>query len=205
MESGSASHPAAQAVPPVGKIPSPPAPIADPLEGTHPESTPLAASESALHEVPRGSTCGLRSTLRSLGHKDGVEEYSLTLTNTGSQAVQLVVPGDGSQVGWRTPVLTWAAKSEGKPIAELAPARCGMMNAIEASEIFTLAPGKSRTLVDWLGSPSYPAGTYDLEIRYRNAPSLAENRAPVAPEVAAKLASTSACDVTSNPLRVTFK
>jgi len=190
------------AVPPV---PPPAAPLAVASEATDRESPPPAPSETSPHDAPRGSTCGLRSTLGSLGQKDGVEQYSLTLTNTSEQPVQLVLPGDGSQVGWRTPILTWTAKSGGKPIAELAPARCGMMNAIEASEIFTLAPGASRTLVEWLGWPRYAPGTYDLEVRYRNDPSLGAHKASAAPDVAAKLASSGACDVTSNAIRATFR
>lgn len=196
LEAGSASRSAVPAVAPLASAAA--------VSGTTAQGSP-PPPEASPHDAPQGSTCGLRATLRPLGKKDSSERYSLTLTNTSSQAVQLVVPGDGSQVGWRTPILTWTAKLEGKPIAELSPARCGMMNAIEADEIFTLAPGESRTLIEWLGEPSYAPGTYDLTLRYRNDPLFGAHKAPAAPDVAAKLASSSACDVTSDAIRVTFK
>ena len=93
----------------------------------------------------------------------------------------------------------------GKTVKELDAGRCGMMNKIMADEIFTLAPGASRTLRDWLGWPHYAAGTYDLELRYRNDPTLGARKAPVANDVAALIAGSSACDVTSNSIRATFK
>jgi len=167
-------------------------------EPAPPPSAPAPPSEP-------GESCGLRATLRELPPKDGFARYTLTLTNGGTKPVALVLPGDGSEAGWRTPTLTWIATANGKPATRAEGGRCGMMNAIAASEIFTLAPGATREITDWLGFPSFVPGTYELRLRYRNDPSLQARKTSVAPDVAQKIAQSGACDVTSNAIKTTLK
>lgn len=167
----------------------------DPAElspGTHDEEP---ASESAR---PAGDTCGLQASLRSESTADGAQ-IVVTLTNHGTKTVRLVVPGDGSDAAMRTPVLSWIATSGGKPAEPEAVARCGMTNPIEASEVFTLAPGASREMRDWVGQPQVKAGTYDVKLRFRNDPSITGNASP---GVAKLVAATDACDVTSAPAKL---
>jgi hypothetical protein len=76
-----------------------------------------------------------------------------------------------------------------------------MMNAIEASEIFALEPGASKTMSTWIAGPSYGPGRYEVRLRYINDPGKRES-ANTSPEVTAMLAKTSACDVTSAPLAI---
>jgi hypothetical protein len=80
-----------------------------------------------------------------------------------------------------------------------------MMNRIEPSEIFTLAPGGSRDLKEWIGSPPVVPGTYDLSLTYRNDPGLASHsKGGESADVKRQLAATSACEATSNTIRVTL-
>ena len=77
-----------------------------------------------------------------------------------------------------------------------------MMNPIEEREIFTLAPGQKRTLSEWIAAPAYAPGTYEVRLRYTNDPTKAARKAPASPAVLARLAKTSACEVTSAPLTI---
>lgn len=158
------------------------------------------------HAAPQGDTCGLHALLGAHPTPNGSLTYSLTLTNQGKVARSLVVPGDGSSAGWRTPVLSWSAVTlAGKPAKEGQMARCGLMNAIDSTELFTLAPGASKVLSGWIDGPRLPPGTYYLRLRYRNDPKLAGGRARTEPAAAKGIAASSPCDVTSAPLRVTLK
>ncbi len=151
-------------------------------------------------ERPQGDTCGLVASIRSVAGQG--MRFSVTLTNNGAKPVRLVMPGDGSEAGMRTPVLTWMATAGGKP-AEPAPVgRCGLTNAMEAKEVFTLAPGASREMKEWLGEPYVAAGTYDVKLRFRNDPKIVRNASP---DVTKLVAATDACDVTSNAIRVTIQ
>ena len=143
--------------------------------------------------------CGLRATLTELAPRVGYSEYSLTLKNGGDRPVTLVVPGDGSFDGRRTPVLTWIATADGKAVVVEDDADCGMMNRIEADEVFTLAPDAVRELKSWVSTPSLVPGTYELALRYRNDPTLTRGTEERA-EVARAVAATQACDVTSNAI-----
>jgi hypothetical protein len=154
-------------------------------------------------ERPQGDACGLTATIRSVPGSGGSPRFAVTLTNKGRKPARLVVPGDGSEAGMRTPILTWIATAGGNP-AEPAPpsGRCGLTNAIEAKEVFTLAPGASREMNEWLGEPYVKPGTYDVKLRFRNDPKVVRNASP---DVTKLVAATDACDVTSNAIKVTIK
>lgn len=75
-----------------------------------------------------------------------------------------------------------------------------MMNRIEASEIFSLAPGASRELGEWVLAPSLPAGAYELRLTYRNDPGLTSGKtaANASDEVKHLIADTTPCEATTN-------
>jgi hypothetical protein len=88
-----------------------------------------------------------------------------TLVNRRKHTVTLVEPGDGSACGWRTPLIEWSPRPPGKM------ARCGNINALRAKEVFTLKPGESRVLSEWIGQPHLPgAGRHKVSLRYVNEP-----------------------------------
>lgn len=98
-----------------------------------------------------------------------------TLVNDGSASFSLVEPGDGSDAGFRTPAIKWKVTTPaGDPVPRLDRGRCGNMNAIQAREIFTLAPHARHVLSEWFGSPDVAPGRYLIVAVYENDP-----RAPV--------------------------
>jgi hypothetical protein len=90
---------------------------------------------------------------------------TVTLVNRDKQSITLVEPGDGSESGWRTPLIEWSPRPPGKV------ARCGNINRLRASEVFTLKPGVSRVLSEWIGRPPLPGvGRHKVSLRYVNEP-----------------------------------
>ncbi len=178
-----------------------------------PSAPPVAQASEPVAPAPDGTVeakpveakpvddCGLRATISADRGPDGVTRYTLTLKNEGATARTLVTPGDGSEDGRRTPILAWSGTRDGEPAPQLERPGCGMMNSIEASEIFTLEPGASHAMSMWLIGPSYGPGRYEVQLRYTNDPRKLE-AANANPEVAALLTRTSACDVTSAPLAI---
>lgn len=151
--------------------------------------------ETVAAGTPKAKTsCGLRAELSPGAPNMGSQ---LTLINEGARPVKLVVPGDGSEAGWRTPVLSWVAKKNGKPVKERGGGRCGMMNPIKEDEVFTLAPGERRTISEWVGRPDVDPGTYEVELRYTNDPTLDARKGAAPTNVEALIGATDACEVTT--------
>jgi hypothetical protein len=94
-------------------------------------------------------------------------KFVVEVVNTSDKEITLVKPGDGSDCGWRTPVIAWAV--EGVRPTRLA--RCGNINALKADEVFALKPGQRAPLGDWVGFPTLPGpGKYKVRFRYENKP-----------------------------------
>jgi hypothetical protein len=121
----------------------------------------LSCGALAQPAIPAGSpapappVCDVRLSIAAKASRISAEEWveaTGTLENTGScRRVVLVEPGDGSEVGWRTPVIRWTVRriAQGRAAdVTLEPdPRCGLMNGPYAeAEVFTLAPGHSRRL-----------------------------------------------------------
>lgn len=131
----------------------------------------------------------------------------LTLTNRGDQPVSLVLPGDGSECGARTPRLNYIWLRDGNIVVPPVPGfTCGNVNPLRAGEVFTLQPGASRTITEWLG-PRWPvAGVYQLKLRYTNKPD-ARFGDPSDPHDAAemqKLRASTPVTVESNTIDITI-
>jgi hypothetical protein len=108
-------------------------------------------------------------------------ELTLTVINRGRQDVVLVEPGDGSEDGWRTPLIEWSSK----PWSRI---RCGNVNGLKPGEVFTLKPGESRQLNEWIGTPYLPfPGRYRVSVRYTNDPDLKWDGIPLTPHDTATL------------------
>ena len=100
------------------------------------------------------------------------------ITNNGSETVTLVHPGDGSESGWRTPVVQWSILEAGDPAGHpTGPGsdhkvdRCGNINALGWGEVFRLGPGESKELKEWL-PPFRKPGSYRVTFLYANRPSI---------------------------------
>jgi len=137
------------------------------------------------------------------GVVDG-HQFKLTLLNAGPEPVSLVVPGDGSAEDWRTPSLH-RIRNDGQPDVPSADAmRCGNINPLQPGEVFTLEPGASRVIADWIPPLSISApGHYSVRLRYQNEPKRAWRGIPLGrydgPTMRAVTTSTP-CEVTSDPL-----
>lgn len=130
--------------------------------------------------------------------------FVATLINDGTRTVTLVAPGDGNDVGWQTPIITWKVETpDGTPITRPPGTWCGNMNRIADSEIFDLAPGERRVLNEWLGEPHAAAGTYVIRLVYENDPSRKPSGVPLGPTSDTTLdgiARSTPCKVESAPV-----
>jgi len=103
----------------------------------------------------------------------------VSITNNDSGSVTLVEPGDGSENGWRTPIVSWSVievsskaehPSEPIPSNEL---RCVYMNLLKADELFTLAPSETKDLYKRTGIQLFKkSGVYKVVLLYANHPLL---------------------------------
>jgi hypothetical protein len=126
-----------------------------------------------------------------------------------------VRPGDGSSVGWRTPIIGWSVlKADDRAAHPSTPpvergARDGNINSLRASDLLTIEPGTTEPLGEWVGAPSFPsAGSYRALFYYRNVPDLAWKGIPLGSHDAAamkQVAATAACSLVSNELHFTVR
>lgn len=99
--------------------------------------------------------------------------FSLRIVNSSKRSVTLVLPGDGSEDGMRTPRIRWTPESPRR-------GRCGNINCLRSDEVFTLAPGEERELGDWVGRPELPGpGTHRVAVTYENVPDLGWSGVPL--------------------------
>lgn len=162
--------------------------------------------------LPAPPPCGVRLSIvvkPSPMSEDGWVEVTGTLKNEDSKPVVLVEPGDGSESGWRTPVLSWRARRiEPGRVTEvpLEPgARCGLMNGPDPEkEVFKLAPGASRRLSGWaLVVPRLePMGLYEVELTYTNDPRIGFRGTIPDDPAMSPYAKSMACTAVSNALRI---
>jgi hypothetical protein len=108
------------------------------------------------------------------------QRINAIFTNVSDHATSFVLPGDGSEMGWRTPHalldVTPADDVAMKTLDAAAPwplARCGMFGGIATSEVIQLKPGETRTepLV-WSDLPELGPGVWQVVLRYRNDPNI---------------------------------
>lgn len=100
----------------------------------------------------------------------------VTLRNTDPDTVTLVLPGDGSFFGRRTPLMDWDIRLPGGARLERVPVlRCGNINPLIAEEVFRLPPGGLRTFRTAV--PAYyryeKSRRYRFRLSYENRPRLA--------------------------------
>ncbi len=105
------------------------------------------------------------------------------LVNRGAQPMKVVLPGDGSSCGWRTPVIRWAPPMQ-------VDGRCGNINALKAAEVITVGPGE-RVELRWLGWPTLATvGTQQVSLEIEHLPDLQWAGRPLGehdPEAMAKI------------------
>jgi hypothetical protein len=128
----------------------------------------------------------------------GSADFSARLVNDGSGVVSVVLPGDGSSDGWRTPVIGWNPPDQGGRF-------CGNINALVPDEIVDLAPGQSVELV-WLGRPTFKeVGTYQVTLEYEHVPDRKWHGIPLGehdPAAMRRVREVPAIKLTSNAVEI---
>ena len=169
------------------------------------EDTAAELAEVAGDDPTAPRCTGVRLELKTKKDpQQGRLVFVATVINGGTHPVTLVEPGDGSESGWRTPVITWKVTTpDGKLVPRQEYGRCGNMNAISENEIFTLAAGERRVLNEWLGEPAVAPGHYIVRLVYDNDPSRKERGLSLGEtrrDVAARLRKSTPCKVESGPV-----
>jgi hypothetical protein len=131
---------------------------------------------------------------------------NLTLVNRSSGEIVLVKPGDGSDGGWRTPIVTCLVDGE---VDGRLHRRCGNINRLKPDEVVTLKPGERLKMSEWLGTPSLPrSGTYKLSLRYVHDPKLEWKGIPLGMHdkgAMEKIKASRHIEVESNVVEITVK
>lgn len=161
-------------------------------------------------ETPLGLKLRLSATKTTWKLKE-YPRISVSLVNDSLEPVTLVRSGDGSEVGWRTPIVSWKVfpfERGSKALEERVMLRCGNMNPLEASEIFQLDAGQSQTSPGyiWLDQwKNLKPGRYRLVFFYRNNPELKwRNEAENKPSLMEEVHNSTACSLQSNEIVLTF-
>jgi hypothetical protein len=101
-------------------------------------------------------------------------QLSAQLRNVSrSRAHHVVLPSDGSDAGWRDPVISFSAfvdEGDGcwKPLARVPVLRCGLFDANWTDDVVRLTAGQKRVIDPLWGFPSFQwrAGTVRLFLHY---------------------------------------
>lgn len=146
---------------------------------TRPSLVPTkgASPPTAYDKISRGCELQLELPAELKGNERLTRK--ITIHNRGTVDVVLVEPGDGSEVGWRTPLIGWSclpadSTEEHPPVPPpLELFRCGNTNPLQRDEVFRLRPGESRELEGWAYFPYRLApGEYRIVLYYTNVPGL---------------------------------
>lgn len=68
------------------------------------------------------------------------------LVNRDSRPIDIVMPGDGSSRGLRSPIVAWQRRTDDGSFEEVLAPGCGNYNALEPDGVVALLPGDSVTI-----------------------------------------------------------
>jgi hypothetical protein len=143
-------------------------------------------------------------------------KITATISNKGQKPVTLVLPGDGSESGWRTPLIGWSAikgemaANHPKTLPLFRGKRfCGNINCLKKEEVFVLAPGQSKKFAEWIGHLELTGpGTFRVVFCYANEPGLEWDGVPLGrhdPDAMRQVQKSHRCFLVSNELRLVVK
>ena len=129
---------------------------------------------------------------------DETPKFKARLTNNGDEPVTVVLPGDGSLLGWRTPIVRWNPSRESER-------DCGNINALKPHEVIELAAGASVEL-PWIGWPNLgDSGKHHVRLELEHIPELQWSGIPLGEHHAAtmtRLRQIPAFNIVSNEVEV---
>jgi hypothetical protein len=94
-----------------------------------------------------------------------IPEIEADLVNQGQEPVIVVLPMDGSECGWRTPVVRWSPAWE-------SPARCGYVTGLRPQDVITLSP-RGRVKLNWILGPVLTRqGKHEVSLELEHVPDI---------------------------------
>lgn len=147
-------------------------------------------------------------------------EVALFLRNRSKdRTIPVVLPGDGSESGWREPHVHWTATQvlpDGteRPIEPQPLFRCGMFDPDWQKDVVKLAAGESRELRDWMPSLAtmfdfQEKGRVRLTAHYVYRAGAAAKGNPIAEAAPSKgtgaMGDTPAFEMTATPVEITVE
>lgn len=137
--------------------------------------------------APSVAKCELHIQLPSAIKSNEHIQAKVHIKNLGDSEITLVTPGDGSNFRRRTPIVGWSvlsAKSKQQHPKVPTPhgiSFCGNINGLKPDEVFTLKPGDTKELIDWVGFPrGFQPDKYRVVFYYSNEPDLKWSGIPLA-------------------------
>jgi len=137
------------------------------------------AGESCQTRIDEKPICTLHLALPERIGKRAHVHPDVEILNTGTTAVTLVVRGDGSEWGWRTPFIGWSILSiestdqHPRQVPLRRDGRCGNVSPFGADEILMLRPSAIAKLNKRIGQPRFAdIGKYRVVFFYSNVPDL---------------------------------
>lgn len=134
-------------------------------------------------------------------------EVRAEVFNPGPEPAVLVLPGNRSDSGDRTPIITWNVKvvrQDRDPGPEPIRLLCGNINPLRADEVFVLEQDERRELGQWvILRPFRAPGIYEVQLKYENRPGLEWRGLPLGPhdpDAMERLRKSTPCVVESNVL-----
>ena len=145
-------------------------------------------------------------------HVGDYPTFIVTISNQGKKPLTLVEPGDGSDCKWRTPVVGWSVLPSGgienhpKEPPLFHGGRCGNINTLKLKEIFTLKPGESKKIGEWVRCPTFAnLGKFRVVFYYQNIHNLKVSGLPLGEHedgVIEKIQQSYPCQLISNEIIV---
>lgn len=168
--------------------------------------TKSKSEERASHnEALRELIVATRGVDLELGYDEQENRFTGALVNRRSVPVTIVLPGDGSEPGMRTPHIRWDIRdAETGERMSTGWIGCGNIDAMRAEEIVTLAPGQRQPIS--VTRRLWTPGRYRVVLRYDNDPKRGIPRGhDDAPEVLALVHSSDRLVLASRPIEVTVR
>jgi hypothetical protein len=166
----------------------------------------VAADGLALRIVPSEITAKLGETV----------DVPYTIANNTKKAVKLLMPGNDSNYGWRTPRVGWSvlrvegassARPHPKEPPVTGPPRCAISSPLNRVDTFVIRPGEKEHFIGAISPLLFPApGQYKAVFYYRNDPRNKFRGFPPgrnAPAADRAIKKSTACDLISNEILIT--
>ena len=127
-----------------------------------------AAQQRAVEEL-EAFVAERRGVELQLVYDERLQRFEAALVNRRSSALTLVLPGDGSEAGMRTPFLSWEVRdAESGALRPVGWIGCGTIDALREDEVVRLAPGERRSIQ--VRQRLTTSGRVRVVLRYLNDP-----------------------------------